>query len=120
MTDRDYSPLKPKGKYKQFPVLNDEMDDDSEFAYYEGDIVLAREILPEYWSNKLRHDDWYFVLEYKYKKYRIARITDHDVEKQILTCEPLNEDYPKFTVFMGDLYGLYNIVRRIHRNIDNS
>ncbi|SFW11303.1 Peptidase S24-like [Sinomicrobium oceani] len=103
--DREY-----KGHYVCFEVKGDSMDDNSSEAILEGDKVLCREIQRHHWQYKLHINQWNFVIVHKDEGIIIKRITDHDVEKGVVTCHSLNPYYDDFKLNLNDVIALFNVV----------
>lgn len=99
-----------KGKYLCFEVKGDSMDDGSYESYLEGDILLCRNVRPDFWTSKLHIDKWDFVIVHKEQGILVKRITEHHVEKGLLTLHSLNEYYEDFIVDLREVAGIFNIV----------
>lgn len=103
--DKEY-----KGEYLCFEVRGDSMDDNSANSILEGDRVLCREIQRHHWVNKLHINKWNFVIVHKEEGIIVKRISDHNVEKGIITCHSLNPYYDDFQVNLNDVIALFNVV----------
>lgn len=103
-----------KGNYLVFEVSGDSMEPE----YFEGDLVICREVQRHLWSYKLHIKDWDFVIAHSTKGIVLKEITDHDVETGIITCHSLNDYYPDFKYNLKEVAFLYNVVehRRSGRN----
>lgn len=109
-SDREY-----KGKYLAFEVDGDSMEPE----YNKGDIVICREIQRDHWKTKLHFQDWDFVIAHGTRGIMLKEITAHNVETGEITCHSINSDtHPDFTLNLGEVAYLYNIVehRRIGKN----
>ena len=102
--------IEPKGEYMCFEVKGDSMDDGSYEAYLEGDILLCRNIRPDYWLSKLHIDKWDFVVIHKELGILVKRIIEHKVSEGIITLHSLNDYYEDFDVHLQDVQKLFNIV----------
>lgn len=102
-----------KGKYVSFEVRGDSMDDGMKHSYEQGDILLCREIHPDYWKCKLHIRQWdAFVIVHKTEGIVIKQIIDHDVENGIITCHSFNPLYPDFKVNLREVSQLFNVVKQ--------
>ena len=95
-----------KGRYMAFEVEGDSMEPD----YIEGDIVICREIQRHHWQSKLHYNDWDFVIAHATKGIFLKEISNHDVDKGIITCHSLNPNYKDFEIDLREVAFLYNIV----------
>lgn len=102
--------IEPKGEYMCFEVKGDSMDDGSYEAYLEGDILLCRNIRPDYWLSKLHIDKWDFVVVHKELGILVKRIIEHKVSEGIITLHSLNDYYEDIDVHLQDVQKLFNIV----------
>lgn len=102
--------IENKGEYLCFEVKGESMDDGSYEAYLEGDVLLCRNINPQYWVSKLHIKKWDFVIVHKEKGILVKRIIDHDVENGILTLHSLNDYYEDFKIHLKDVAKIFNIV----------
>ena len=103
------------GNYMSFEVKGDSMDDDSKRSFSHGDLVLARELDKVHWKDRIRYDQypyWVIVLS---NTILCKEIIDHNVETGDITCHSLNPspEYTDFTVNLGQVYRLFNIVQKI-------
>ena len=109
LVDHEY-----KGHYLCFEVRGVSMDDGSKNSYLQGDIVLAREIKPEYWKSRLHLNTWTdFVIVHRTDGILVKQITEHDVEKGCITIHSLNPLYPDKTLELQDIQALFNIVKAV-------
>lgn len=99
-----------KGEYICFEVKGDSMDDGSHESYLERDILLCRNVRKDFWHSKLHINKWDFVIVHKEKGICVKRITNHDVEKGIITCHSLNDYYKDFDMDLRDVSKIFNIV----------
>lgn len=102
-----------RGRYMAFIIDGDSMDDGTSNAIIEGSTVTGREIQKTHWRNKFHI--------HRYKDYVIVhrdgiftkRITQHDTENGIITCNSLNpnkELYGDFDLNLDDCLQIFNIV----------
>lgn len=99
-----------KGHYVMFEVKGDSMDNDSKDSLQEGDLLLSREVRKEYWKYKL-HLKWNFVIVHKTEGVIVKKITEHDVEKGIITIHSLNPMYEDRELSLNDIAQLFNVVQ---------
>lgn len=102
--------FRPKGKYLCFEIRGDSMTNDTRESIEDGDIVLAREVKKEYWTNKLHIKQWDFVIVHNLEGILVKRISAHNVEKGELTLHSLNDYYEDFTINLKDVSQILNIV----------
>lgn len=98
------------GSYVAFEVRGDSMNDGTEDSYLEGDRLLCREIQRHLWaSSKLHIRKWDFVIVHT-EGVLVKRITDHDVERGILTIHSLNSMYPDRQIPLNEVYQIFNVI----------
>ena len=104
------------GNYLAFEVRGDSMDDGTKDSYVEGEIVICREVEPDYWrDSRLFINKRDFVIVHK-EGILIKRITEHDVEKHIITIHSLNPMYKDRQINLKDVLQIYSIVEsRVQR-----
>lgn len=100
-SDKEY-----KGNYLAFEVENDSMEPE----YYEGDILICREIKRELWQYKLHYKDYDFVIAHSTKGIFFKEISNHYVETGEITCHSLNNKYDDFSLNLREVTYLYNVV----------
>jgi len=105
-----------KGKYRVFEVSGDSMDNGMRDSFADKDLILCREVMPEYWKSKLHIRDWYFVIVCKNDGIFVKKIIDHDVEKGLITCHSLNQMYEDFVIDLRDVAELYNVIKLVDRS----
>lgn len=102
-----------KGKYISFEVRGDSMDDGLKHSYEQGDVVLCREIYPEYWRCKLHIRTWdAFVIVHRTDGIVLKQIIDHDVENGIITVHSFNPIYDDYTIDLREISQLFNVVKQ--------
>lgn len=103
-----------KGKYRGFEIVGDSMNNETLESIPDKSRVTGRYLMRHHWSSKLhihRYKD--FVIVHKTDGILAKRITQHDVEKGIITCHSLNPDkqnFPDFELSLEDVSELYNII----------
>ena len=104
------------GNYLAFEVRGDSMDDGTKDSYVEGEIVICREVEPDYWrDSRLFINKRDFVIVHK-EGILIKRITEHDVEKHMITIHSLNPMYKDRQINLKDVLQIYSIVEsRVQR-----
>lgn len=102
------------GRYFAFEIKGDSMDDGSKRSLSDKDIVLARELSPEYWRNKLHNDEFPFWIITLDSTVVCKQIVDQDLDRCEIVCHSLNPspEYADFTVSLNDVRQLCNIVAR--------
>lgn len=103
------------GRYFAFEIKGDSMDNDSKRSLSNGDIVLARELPREHWSNKLHTKDypnWIIVLA---GTVLCKQIIKHNLDDNSITCHSLNTspEYADFQLELNSVRQLCNIVQRV-------
>lgn len=111
ITDRTF-----KGKYRVFEVDGDSMDNGMRDSFIDKDRILCREVMPGYWSSKLHIRDWFFVIVCKNDGIFVKQISNHDVERGIITCHSLNPMYEDFDVDLRDVAEIYNVIKIVDRS----
>lgn len=112
ITDRQY-----KGNYRIFEIAGDSMYDGSSLSLISGDKVLAREIRPDLWQNKLHFRQWFFVIVHRTEGILVKQITDHDVDSGIIHCHSLNPMFDDFDLSLADVAQLFNVVSIVDREM---
>ena len=104
------------GNWLAFEVRGDSMDDGSKESYIEGEIVICREVEPDYWrDSRLFINKRDFVIVHK-EGILIKRIIAHDVDKHTITIHSLNPLYKDRTINLKDVLQIYSIVEsRVQR-----
>lgn len=106
LVNREY-----KGKYMAFEISGDSMDNGTDEAYKDRDIVLGREIARHLWdSSKLHIRKWDFIIAHT-GGLTLKRIADHVVQSGTLKLHPLNEHYEDYEVNVKDVYSIFNVVQ---------
>ncbi len=103
------------GRYFAFEIKGDSMDDDSKRSLSNGDIVLARELAREHWTNRLHtneYPNWIIVLD---GTIVCKQITSHNLEESTIMCHSLNSspEYADFKLELQNVRQLCNIVQRV-------
>lgn len=111
IVDKNY-----KGKYRVFEVDGDSMDDGTRKAICDKDKILCREIPFDMWKSKLHINDWYFVIVLQSGDITVKQIKEHDVERGIIYCHPLNPLFNDFEIDLRDVVELYNLIKVVDRN----
>ena len=108
IVDKEY-----KGRYISFEVKGDSMDDGLKHSYEQGDILLCREINPDYWKSKLHIHQWdAFVIVHKTEGIVVKQIIDHDVEKGIITVHSFNPIYEDYKIDLREVAQIFNVVKQ--------
>ena len=104
-----------KGKFRCFEVDGDSMDDGTQKAICDKDIVLGREIKRELWSNQLRISDWDFIMVYN-DGITIKRILEFNMATGIFKCHSLNSLYEDAEYHFDGVIELYNLIKIVDRS----
>ena len=104
------------GNWLAFEVKGDSMDNGSKESYVEGEIVICREVEPEYWrDSRLFINKRDFVIVHE-EGILIKRITEHNVEAHTITIHSLNPMYPDRTLNLEQVHQIFSIVEsRVQR-----
>lgn len=105
------------GNYVSFEVKGDSMDDGTDDAYKEGDRLLCREILPQYWIQSTLHiRKWDFVIVHE-EGILMKRIIHHDLQNHTITIHSLNSFYPDRVIDLREVRQIFNVIelQRIKR-----
>lgn len=103
------------GKFRCFEVDGDSMDDGTRKAICDKDIVLGREIKRELWSNKLRLEDWDFIIVYN-DGIAITRIKEFNNQTGILKCHSVNSLYNDIEHHLDKVFELYSLIKIVDRS----
>jgi hypothetical protein len=102
-----------KGHYMAFQVIGDSMSNGTYESITEGSTVTGREIQRHLWNSRFHiHRFKDYVIVHK-EGILIKRISKHDVETGVITCQSLNPDkesYPDFDLNLDDCSQMFNIV----------
>jgi len=99
-----------KGDYIGFEVRGDSMDNDTSESIREGDRLICRFIKQELWQYKLHINKWNFVIVHKTDGVLVKRITDHNVDQNVITIHSLNPEYPDKAISLNEVSQLFNVV----------
>lgn len=105
-----------RGKYRVFEVSGDSMDNGMRDSLADRDLILCREVMREYWTSKLHIRDWDFVIVCKNDGIFVKHISEHDVERGLITCHSLNQMYEDFVIDLRDVAELYNVIKVVDRS----
>jgi phage repressor protein C with HTH and peptisase S24 domain len=110
-----------RAHYLAFEVRGDSMTTlEPEFfrrSIFDGVKVVGRELARHQWAYKLHthnYDAW--VIVHKTEGILIKQITNHDVEKGVITIHSLNPDknqYPDQDLYLDDVEQIFNVVKKI-------
>ncbi|MEO6523914.1 MAG: hypothetical protein ABIN91_19680 [Mucilaginibacter sp.] len=102
-----------RGHYMAFQVIGDSMSNGTDESITEGSTVTGREIQRHLWNSRFHiHRFKDYVIVHK-EGILIKRISKHDVDTGIITCQSLNPDkdaYPDFELNLDDCQQMFNIV----------
>lgn len=104
------------GNWLAFEVKGDSMDNGSKESYVEGEIVICREVEPEYWrDSRLFINKRDFVIVHE-EGILIKRITEHNLDTHTITIHSLNPMYPDRTINLEHVHQIFSIVEsRVQR-----
>ena len=104
------------GNWLAFEVKGDSMDNGSKESYVEGEIVICREVEPDYWrDSRLFINKRDFVIVHE-EGILIKRITEHNVEAHTITIHSLNPMYPDRILHLEQVRQIFSIVEsRVQR-----
>ena len=104
------------GNWLAFEVKGDSMDNGSKESYVEGEIVICREVEPEYWrDSRLFINKRDFVIVHE-EGILIKRITEHNLDTHTITIHSLNPMYPDRTLNLEHVHQIFSIVEsRVQR-----
>lgn len=98
------------GNWLAFEVKGDSMDDGTKDSYVEGEIVICREVEPDYWrDSRLFINKRDFVIVHE-EGILIKRITEHDLQQHTITIHSLNPMYPDRTLRLEQVRQIFSIV----------
>lgn len=104
------------GNWLAFEVKGDSMDDGTKDSYVEGEIVICREVEPDYWrDSRLFINKRDFVIVHE-EGILIKRITEHNLQAHTITIHSLNPMYPDRTLHLEQVRQIFSIVEsRVQR-----
>ena len=104
------------GNWLAFEVKGDSMDNGSKESYVEGEIVICREVEPDYWrDSRLFINKRDFVIVHE-EGILIKRITEHNLDTHTITIHSLNPMYPDRILHLEQVRQIFSIVEsRIQR-----
>jgi len=102
--------IEHRGDYLCFEAKGDSMDDGTDQAIKDGDILLCRNVRKDYWKSKLHINQWDFVIVHPERGIVTKRIIKHDVDIGMITLHSLNELYEDYTVDLREITQILNIV----------
>lgn len=104
------------GNWLAFEVKGDSMDDGTKDSYVEGEIVICREVEPDYWrDSRLFINKRDFVIVHE-EGILIKRITEHNLDTHTITIHSLNPMYPDRTLHLEQVRQIFSIVEsRVQR-----
>ena len=104
------------GNWLAFEVKGDSMDDGSKESYVDGEIVICREVEPDYWrDSRLFINKRDFVIVHE-DGILIKRIIEHDVEKHLITIHSLNPMYRDRVINLAEVRQIFSVVEsRVQR-----
>ena len=104
------------GNWLAFEVKGDSMDNGTKESYVEGEIVICREVEPDYWRDSqlfINKRDFVIIHE---EGILIKRIIAHDVKRHIITIHSLNPLYQDRTINLAEVRQIFSIVEsRVQR-----
>lgn len=104
------------GNWLAFEVKGDSMDNGSKESYVEGEIVICREVEPDYWrDSRLFINKRDFVIVHE-EGILIKRITEHNLQAHTITIHSLNPMYPDRILHLEQVRQIFSIVEsRVQR-----
>lgn len=98
------------GNYVAFEVKGDSMDDGTADSYKDGEVLICREVEPEYYRNdKLHISKRDFVIVHK-DGILVKRIIAHDVAHHLIKIHSLNPVYKDETINLADVRQVFSVV----------
>ena len=98
------------GNWLAFEVKGDSMDDGTRDSYAEGEIVICREVEPDYWrDSRLFINKRDFVIVHA-DGILIKRIVEHDIPAHTITIHSLNPMYGDRVLDLADVRQIFSIV----------
>ncbi|MGG7664016.1 helix-turn-helix domain-containing protein [Dyadobacter sp. BHUBP1] len=107
---------KDVGTYRGFRIHGDWMDNGSKQSLVAGHIATGLAVDSDLRKEKLSlHTFVDYAIVHRHEGPMIRRIIDHDVSKQKLICQSLNESYQGFNIDLENVLELYKIVATTRR-----
>lgn len=107
------------GNYVAFHVDGDSMDDGRRDSFERGDIVVVRELSRDKWLPRLHFNKWPYWVVCFGNNVRLKEIIAQDEETGTITCHSLNPspEYTDFTLNLDEVHRLFNVVRKVPKDI---
>jgi len=105
-----------KGDYTVIEITGASMDDGSNRSICDGDKLLVKELQDNYTSKTLQFRQFLFVIVSR-EGVVCKQITNHDVEKGLITCHSFNPTYSDYTIDLRDVYRLFYVKKIVERRI---
>ena len=108
-----------RGNYLSFEVQGESMDTGSRQSFEAGDKVLVRELEREFWTERIRFNDWPYWVVIFGSSVLLKQIIAQDEEHGILTFHSLNPspEYADFNLCVDDIRGLYKVIKKKPKEI---
>ena len=103
---------KMTGNYVAFEVKGDSMDDGSRESYKAGDILICREVEPDYYKTCQLHINRRDFVIVHTDGILVKRIINHDVDAHTITIHSLNELYHDEVLNLNDVKQIFSVVTR--------
>lgn len=105
-----------KGNYTVIEIGGNSMDDNSNRSICDGDKLLVKELQDNYTNKLIPFRQFLFVIVSR-EGVVCKQITNHDVEKGLITCHSFNPTYSDYTIDLRDVYKLFYVKKIVERRI---
>lgn len=104
-----------KGDYLAFEVRGDSMDNGTDEAIIEGDILICRKLDRRHWYNKLHIDQWDFVVVHPEDGILCKRIIYHNPDTGEIVLHSLNDYYKDKSYNISEFGQVFTIVQVVKK-----
>ena len=105
-------------RYKLFRVKGKSMDDDTQQALCNGDVLLCREVYPEDWKSGLINTKFpNVIIVIEEEGILIKQLIKHSKKNETISLRSLNSTYKDLTIDLKKVRAFYYVERLIDRDL---
>lgn len=105
-----------KGNYLVFEIKGESMDDGTSQSICEGDRVLCKELPQTFWTNKLHHERYIFIIV-NHEGVLCKKIAAHNPDDGTIILESFNPIFEPVVMNLKDVSQLFYIKKIVERNV---